>query len=591
VDKRGSISDQLHDCLAAIECETQRFVYGEPQCDENASAFKGNRGPGLQRAIELSVSAVQELGQAELWVQHSDRLARGSGKRDEARHLGKLYFDLQAEGVRLRSVQDDENLRDAIRAVLIGERNYEDSRRKAGAVADGLRRSAERGEWPGGVLTDGYQVFHWHEAGRERRRVEFDPDRKSIYDLTWGLARQGYSTNAITAELDRRGYRTRPRKKEHRPRPFDSNRVRQTLDNPFYAGLSVYRGQVVGEGNWPRYVTPEDFYRLRESRRAKSHADHRRGPGRPPEGYVLSGIGECGECGSPTDCVTGGPRKDGSRPRRYVCRTHRERVGACAGSGGPFDAAVVDPAVLDNLQSIFGDLDTTRAGIARARDADRARLDGEARAARQEMKQAAKGGNRMAARIAALYAAGEDEKAIAMEDALARSRADFAAAETRLSASLDAIQAMRSEELDDESQATFWERLRADLAERAESARGDVKRLNLALADFLEAVVLIRAEDGAIRLVPRLSQEAVGRILRERERWPHGVTAEVAGMPAEVVGFDGNPIEGSRCRLTVSIPAEQADEFERRALGGNATIDVDGPPAFEATVGNPQAPW
>jgi len=592
-DPRGSIATQLSDARAMAEREGWEVV---AECqDEGFSAFKGNRGPGLDQAKRAAAQAAEEHGAAVLLAQHSDRLARGAGDAPGAAdHLVEVVAPLRRCGVQVRTVLDDffkDPRVGLMMAAVQGQRNAEDSDRKSGAVADGLRRVAARGEWPGGVLADGYLVIHWHEAGRERRRVEFDPDRKSIYDLIWDLARQGYSTNAITAELDRRTYRTQPRKNEHRPRPFDSNRIRQTLDNPFYAGLSVHRGQVVGEGQWPHYVTPEDFYRLREERRARSHAGNRRRPGRPPEGYMLSGIGECTECGSRMDCVTGSPRKDGSRPRRYVCRTHRERPGACTGGGGPFDAALVDPAVLDNLQSILGDLGAIRAGVAVARAADLARLEDEARAAREDVRQATKGANRIAARIAALYAAGQDEKAIAMEDALARSRADGAAAETRLSASLDAIQAMRGEEPGEDAHATFWERLRADLSERAESARGDVKRLNLALADFLEAVVLIMTKEGAIRLLPRLSAEAVSRILRDTERWPHGVTAEVAGVPAEVVGIDGHAIEGARVRLAVSVPADEAEEFARRALAGRATVDVSGPPAFEATVGNPHPPW
>ena len=88
-DEQGSIPSQLADCAAAIEHQLGRFQYGESQSDENASAYKGNRGPGLAEAKRLAVEAAERHGQAELWVQHSDRLARGDGLT--ADHLAEVY--------------------------------------------------------------------------------------------------------------------------------------------------------------------------------------------------------------------------------------------------------------------------------------------------------------------------------------------------------------------------------------------------------------------------------------------------------------------------------------------------------------------
>jgi hypothetical protein len=65
--------------------------------DEAASAFKGNRGAGLTAAKDAAITAG-----AELWVQRSDRLARGDGIT--ADHLAEVWFALRRHGVRLRSV-------------------------------------------------------------------------------------------------------------------------------------------------------------------------------------------------------------------------------------------------------------------------------------------------------------------------------------------------------------------------------------------------------------------------------------------------------------------------------------------------------
>ena len=76
-DRRGSIPTQLADCRAAAEAEGRGVV--SQYSDESAAAHTGNRGPGLERAM-----AHAERAGAELRVQHSDRLARGDGKRAAA---------------------------------------------------------------------------------------------------------------------------------------------------------------------------------------------------------------------------------------------------------------------------------------------------------------------------------------------------------------------------------------------------------------------------------------------------------------------------------------------------------------------------
>src|SRR5688572_7782944 len=104
-DAHGSIPTQLADCRTAA-LALGRTIVGE-HSDESASAFKGNRGAGLASAKADAIHAAAEHGAAELWVQHSDRLARGDGLT--ADHLAEVFFALRRQGVRLRSVQDDGN--------------------------------------------------------------------------------------------------------------------------------------------------------------------------------------------------------------------------------------------------------------------------------------------------------------------------------------------------------------------------------------------------------------------------------------------------------------------------------------------------
>ena len=255
-DRHGSIPDQLAQCRTAAEAEGREVV--AEHSDEDATAFKGNRGHGLTAAKDAAIAAAP----SELWVQHSDRLARGDGIT--ADHLAEVWFALRRHGVRLRSVQDDSNLEDAIRVVIIGERNWEDSARKAAATQAGKRRAAERGDPQFGIVPDGYRVLRGvDEHGRVTRRMELDPERVEIYRLIFDLALRGYSDRAIVLELDKGGDRTQQRKATHRPRPFDASRAAGTPATPPYPGLAAYRREPAAEGRWPRSVDPGAFHRLR----------------------------------------------------------------------------------------------------------------------------------------------------------------------------------------------------------------------------------------------------------------------------------------------------------------------------------------
>jgi resolvase-like protein len=82
-DKRGSISGQLAECRALIADRAGCSLAAE-YVDEAFSAYSGNRGPGLAEAMQHAEDLAAEHGRAELWAQHSDRLARGDGQA--ARH-------------------------------------------------------------------------------------------------------------------------------------------------------------------------------------------------------------------------------------------------------------------------------------------------------------------------------------------------------------------------------------------------------------------------------------------------------------------------------------------------------------------------
>ena len=206
-DNHGSIPTQLADCREAIERTGERVVVAEYQ-DEARSAFHGNRGDGLAEAKRRAVEEATAAGSAELWVQHSDRLARGDGLT--ADHLGEIWFALRRAGVRLRSVQDDGNLEDALRAVLIGERNHEDSARKSAATRSGKRRRFEAGH-TNASLHDGYRLSPRVDAkgaaiversGKLVYDRELCPERAPIFERISAMVETGTSRGDVVPTLN-----------------------------------------------------------------------------------------------------------------------------------------------------------------------------------------------------------------------------------------------------------------------------------------------------------------------------------------------------------------------------------------------------
>lgn len=536
-DPRASIPRQLADCRAAAGPFVAEYH------DEDASAFKGNRGGDLARAKDHALRLAAEHGRAELWVQHSDRLARGDGIT--ADHLAEVWFALRRHGVRIRSVQDDHNLDDAIRVVLVGERNFEDSKRKAQAVAGGVRGAAELGRWPGGIQVDGYRVLREVDSrGKVHPKAVKDPDRQEIYELMWRLALEGWEDRAIALDFARRGYRTqpyrnpegrggRPYKRPAKAIPFDADRIGKALTRPVYAGIRVHKGNRY-EGDWPGYVTPEQFERVQQMRRERqSGGAIRQPPGRPPEGYVLHLLAVCGECGGPMHCITDAHvRQDGTRKRTYVCNHHRKHP---PGSPhhcpvGPVDAALVDAAVVANLEEFLGDLEGWRERLAQGRAAERDRMAQEVERATADLAQAERSVASIGEQWAAHTEAGDQAAADAVLEVLKRKRAERSRAERRQQAASDALTAASMESAAEPTLgavAEFSERIRRELLGRMRGAAGDVKRLNATLREYFARVELSPGPDG-VTINPQMSSRSREWVIEKLEA--SGLMPDLPGL-------------------------------------------------------------
>jgi len=220
-DLRGSIPGQLRDCRDTVARATDRIIAGE-YSDEACSAYNRDRGPGLVDALRHAEELARLHGTAELWAQHSDRLARGDGRT--ARHAVEIALWALKREVRVRTIQDPDTFRDLLYAVVTGQRNHEDSRRKGLATAAGRRRAVERGEYTG-IKADGYRLAISIEDGNVIRRLEVDPERQPAIELLFRLGLRGKTSGEIACALNEAGWRTKPRLTSRQPEPWNPVRA------------------------------------------------------------------------------------------------------------------------------------------------------------------------------------------------------------------------------------------------------------------------------------------------------------------------------------------------------------------------------
>ena len=345
-DIHGSIPAQLEDGRKLAEREGLEVV--AEYTDEAASAYKADRGPGLATALEHA----ERIG-ATLIVQHSDRLARGDGK--QARHLAELFFFANRAGVTLRSVQDDSTFQNPVLAVVMGERNMEDSRRKSLAVKAGMARRRERGLYNGGFAPYGY--LHRRNEADERVLV-IDEERAPWVRRIFNLYLAGVTYVGIAQELEAAGV----------PGPKDTVlwphfTVRKILLNPVYTGL-IRGGGELYEGVHEAIIDRETWEKTAALLKAKARTYKR---GRPSTGKHLfrKGFLKCGICREDM-----GPLTHRGRPHPtdqiYRCYGRKRHSHTCDMSN--IYRSDVDEAVYAYFRDIGVDAEATRAQLVAARE-------------------------------------------------------------------------------------------------------------------------------------------------------------------------------------------------------------------------------
>ena len=234
--------------------------------------------------------------------------------------------------------------------------NESDSKRRRG------RRKALEIAQSGRAHAGGTRPFGYHLD-----KVTPDPREADVYRQLAERALAGESLTSLALWLDAEGVRTVTGNR------WRSAVIRQILINPRYWGVRLYRGQPVGQAQWPALISADTgealIARLTNPARRTNRTARR---------YLLSGMCRCGLCGTKMYSV---PRWE---TRRYLCRSGPDfgGCGSMAIAAEPLEVLITEAVLLrldtpELAAALRGENQkhVTTNGLQQAADADSAQLE------------------------------------------------------------------------------------------------------------------------------------------------------------------------------------------------------------------------
>lgn len=343
-DRDGSrlgVERQEEDCRKLAE--RLGWDVGKVYCDNDVSAYGGKRRPQYEEMLEDIQAGTLDCVVA--W--HPDRLHR-SPKELES------YIDLSEKfGIQTNTVQaGDWDLSTpsgrAVARTLGAWARYE-SEHKGDRIRRARQQQAKAGGWHGGIRPYGFE-----KDGVTVRPAEAAEIVKAAEAIVSGV-----SLRSLVRDLNERGIPTATGRG-----PWTSLALKDTIMRPRTAGLSSYKGEIVGAATWPAIV-PEDTWRAACA--ILSDPSRRTNGGRGGTiRWLGSGLYKCGVCGQPQLRVGAG----GSVKRHtYRCanREIRDGGGHVTREAATLDAYVEEvivarlsaPGLLEELVKADTDHDTS----------------------------------------------------------------------------------------------------------------------------------------------------------------------------------------------------------------------------------------
>lgn len=277
---RAGVQRQQKDC-AALAAD-KGWNVDRVLVDNDISAYNGHERPAYQELLDAIRSG--EIDAVVAW--HPDRLHRRTLELEEFIEV------VNANGVAIQTVQsglvDLSTPSGRAVAKTLGTWAQYESEHKADRLKAKHKQLAEqgRGLW-GHTVPFGYR-YEKAEADRSGR-VLVDPAAAKWVRHVFESFAEGASIASLKNELNERGVKGQRGKKL-----WYANHVSRMLDNPVYAGLRNYQGELT-PGTWKPIVDDDLWQRVQTRRlatKARTPAERREGKGK----QLLSGIFYC-SCG------------------------------------------------------------------------------------------------------------------------------------------------------------------------------------------------------------------------------------------------------------------------------------------------------
>lgn len=183
-----------------------------------------------------------------------------------------------------------------------------------------VRLNAQKGR-PHGRLPFGYRRVYDEHTGVLIRQ-DIDPEKAAIITSAVDEILDGVAINQIVTRLNREGVPTPMKPTSEQSRGWMTSTVRQIIKSPTIAGLRKYRGEVIGEADWPAIISRDKWEKVNQvladrARRMRYVEEDNHSHPR----WLLSFIARCGYCAHPLVRIKGiTPRKRTDRPRNnYIC--------------------------------------------------------------------------------------------------------------------------------------------------------------------------------------------------------------------------------------------------------------------------------
>ncbi len=208
-------------------------------------------------------------------------------------------------------------------------------------VTRGMRESASRGFYIASHTPYGYRRIKVNDSGKDRPKLEIDPDKASIIKRIFGEMMIGKGLTEIVKDLNKEGM-AGPKGKG-----WSKTTIHKILGNEAYVGKLVWGKSglrnlepIILENAWPAIVDKNTYEKAQAMLRSRAFINTH--PQRSASQYLLSGLAKCGYCGK---ALVGQDAK-GGKFNYYVCGTLLKKgSGACKShyiNSRKFERVVID---------------------------------------------------------------------------------------------------------------------------------------------------------------------------------------------------------------------------------------------------------